>query len=335
MDTPSSEELLRVRADDPAYRAGAEAEARYWHNVHPLGLEAMEQQVEPGPVETYHNERFTGDPALPWQDAIATYGEFRRGIVLGTSAMQPEARLLETNPSLHVTFVDISAGALERRRDDLGARFPGRVDTQVADLNFLELPEETYDLIVSASTVHHVTNLEHLAFQVNRALTSDGYFFLQDYVGECRFQFRDEKKRVFEVIFDRSRARAGLAPGVFWPDASNLSPFCGVRSEETLSVFREHLREQSVRTASALTVPLMRSRPLQSARALAPRPRANIAVRAARRLRKTVRPDPPPRFNPIAIDPQLLSELNLVGDVLTEAGILLPGNAFAIYRKRV
>jgi hypothetical protein len=36
----------------------------------------------------------------------------------------------------------------------------------------------------------------------------------------------------------------------------------------------------------------------------------------------------------IMIDSQYLAELRLVGDMLADAGILQPGVAFAVYRKR-
>ena len=121
-----------------------------------------------------------------------------------------ESRILEDNPALHVTFFDISEGALERRRELLGRRYPGRVETRVADLNFVELPSAAYDMIASSSTIHHVTNLEHLAAQVNGALVDGGYFFLEDYVGEPRFQFTAEKKRVYRQIFNRDQARRGV-----------------------------------------------------------------------------------------------------------------------------
>ena len=147
----------------------------------------------------------------------------------------------------------------------LGARFPGRVATRCADLNFAELERDAYDVIVSSSSLHHVTNLEHLAWQINAVLASDGWFFLNDYVGEPRFQFASAK-RVFESVHDREVARTpGRSPGCCWMDASDLSPFCGVRSYEVLSVLRAYLQEVEVRTAAPLTVALMRSKPADGA----------------------------------------------------------------------
>lgn len=319
---PSS--LLRVRADDPEYRRVAAAEAAYWQNVLPGSLEDVEKHYRVGRNERYMNMRFTGEPRTHWTESIARWGTFRHGLVLGTSSLRYEARILVTNPGLHLVFVDLSVGAVARRADVLGKRFPGRVSTATADLNFLEIPAATYDLVVSSSTVHHVTNLEHLAFQVNRGLTAGGHFFLEDYVGEPRFLFSDAKKRLFDVVYHRDlAAQRGRKPGLVWLDASDLSPFCGVRSDEILDVFRVYLEEVQVRTAGTLSNAVMRSRPADY-----PFPVSPWKIRLAR-WRKRLglqRAD--------LLGKRFLDELFLVGDVASEAGIVRPSVAFAVYRKR-
>jgi SAM-dependent methyltransferase len=235
------------------------------------------------------------------------------------------------NPALHLTFLDISADALTRRRDVLGARYPGRVATICADLNFLELERASYDLIVSAASLHHVTNLEYVATQINEGLMPGGYFFLQDYVGEPRFQFCPAKKRVFEYLHDVETLRTPRRPGLDWMDASDLSPFCGVRSDEVLGVLGEYLTPIQVRTAGALTVQLMRTRPLHGEKpgrpSLARRLRLGLIARlyAYRGL--------PPPAAPL-LPRHYLRQLMEIGDLLSDAGVFPPGTAFAIYRKR-
>jgi SAM-dependent methyltransferase len=212
-------------------------------------VESLETITREGPVDRYMNARLTGDPGVGWQETIACHAPFRRGLMLGTTALRIEADILRTNPALHLTFVDLSDGPLRRRVELLGPRFPGRIDTRVADLNFLALPPESYDLVVSSSTLHHVTNLEHLAHQIDRTLIPDGVFFLQDYVGEARCTPSPAKKRVFELVYERDIARQrGRQSGLVWKDPSDLSPFCGVRSHEILEAMRAHLREEEVRT---------------------------------------------------------------------------------------
>lgn len=327
----SSAPALRVRATDPAYQRLARAEAAHWAHPPVGSLESLERLQSDGPVDRYQNRRFTVRPGVPWQDTIRDYGVFRRGIVLGTSSLDLEARVLETNPTLHLTFLDLSAEAVRRREELLGARYPGRVTTMVADLNFVELATGSYDLVLSSASMHHVTNLENVAYQIDRALTSDGHFFLQDYVGEPRFQFCAEKKRLFEFLHDRQAQRDGRRPGLVWLDITDLSPFCGVRSDEVLNVLGRYLEPVLVRTAGSLVVPLLRARALHGEAPDPPsRPRRLVewfdtSMRALRGRPPRARAGVPRRF---------LRELMEIGDLLSDAALLPPGNAFAVYRKR-
>jgi SAM-dependent methyltransferase len=324
MSSPDPASLLRVAADSPEYRRLAAAEAEFWQRPHPLGMEGLESTHREGPVDRHTNARFTGDPNLHWYDVVHRHGPFRRGLMLGTSLLRLESAILETNPGLHLTFLDISAGPLQRRLDILGARFPGRVDIATADLNFAELPPDTYDVVLSSSTIHHVTNLEHLAFQIDRSLVDGGWFFLEDYVGEPRFAFAAEKKRLFEVLYLRDTIRqAGRGNGLVWKDASDLSPFCGVRSSDILPVFRTFMSEVEVRTAATLTVPLMRSGPFGPP--VEP-PWWKVKVALLKRRLGLARTS--------ILSEAYLNELFLVGDAAADAGLVAPGTAFATYRKR-
>jgi SAM-dependent methyltransferase len=320
--------LLRVTGDDPEYRRLAAAEAAYWQAIHPLGLEAAENILVDGQVERYVNHRFTGDPRTDWTTTIARWGVFDRGLMLGISSPRRETTVLATNPSLHLTLMDMSSGAVERHARMLAERFEERITTATADLNFVELPEERYDVIVSSSTIHHVTNLEHLAFQINRALAPGGYFFLEDYVGEPRFAFSDGKRRLFEILYDRDIARQrGRKPGVTWLDGSDLSPFCGVRSDEILDVFRRCLDEVQLRTAATLTAAMSRMRPADWEEIWARVPRWRIArILLLQRLGI--------RRRHWRINEEFFDELCVLGDAAAEAGLLRPGIAFAVYRKR-
>jgi SAM-dependent methyltransferase len=318
---------MRIKPDDAEYAAQAAAEAAFWKDVHPFSLESLER-FAPASTDLYSNERFTGERHTRWDETICRYGEFKRGLVLGTSQLTPEARILETNRNLHLTFVDISEGALNRRTETLGPRFPGRVDTQLADLNFATFERSTYDVIISAGCLHHVFNLEFCAAQVNNALTDDGYFFLQDYVGEKRSEYSDTKKRVYEMLVARDLQRRGQQSGVRWHDQSDLSPFCGVTSDEVLPVFGRYLETVSVRTAAALVVCMMHSN-LESPPTL----RTDLRARARRYLRRRIRNALRMKNTLPGISAAFLADLALVGDTLAEAGIILPGTAFGVYRK--
>jgi SAM-dependent methyltransferase len=329
---PPRKLLLRVSPENPVYQRQAAIEAEFWAQPQPGSIEAGElRDWSPTQTELYQNERFTGDPHVPWQRTLSRYGGFRRGLALGTSSLRDEAWLLATNRDLHLTFLDLSAGALARREEQLGVRFPGRVVTRVADLNFVELERAQHDLVVSSASLHHVTNLEHLAGEIDRALRPGGYFFLHDYAGENRFQFADPKKRVFEAIFARDVARQpGRVARLEWADPSDLSPFCGVRSEDVLGVLRTHLTEVSIRIAGTLIVPLLRVRVVEEGKPI--RFSRWQLLRHRLRLRFPHVFGRPGREIPLA--PAFFRELTLIGELLAEAGMLLPGNVLAVYRKR-
>lgn len=327
--------MQRVREHDPEYQRLAAAEAAYWSAPPPYTLESLEGEFDAGPVEQYLNRRFTGDATRAWWETLTRYGSFRRGLVLGTSSMRIEAGILRAHPQLHLTFLDISDGALERRRQHFASAFSGRFDTGVADLNFVELPPDTYDLVVSAASLHHVTNLEYLADQIGRALRPGGYCFVQDYVGEQRFQFSEAKRRIFEVFFldFLRRTQPERQTGIVWRDASDLSPFCGVRSHEVLPVLAERLHAEMVRTASALVIPLGRSMTTDQPVIRKTIPnlvryathRLDDWQRRARGLRPRLRPVMPKRF---------FDELFRLDALCCDAGIVLPGVAFGVYTPR-
>lgn len=329
-DSAPNDARLRVHRDDPEYQRLAGLEAAFWDRPGPYSLEQIERIYEDGPFERYLNARYTGDPTRPWWHTIAGAGRFRRGIVLGTSAMTLEHQILASNPGLHLTFVDISPGALARREEELGRTHRGRVATLKADLNFLDLPHHEYDLVVSAASLHHVTNLEYLAEQISGTLRPGGRFFLQDYVGEPRFQFSTAKKRAFEALHDAylRRVTPSRAPGLTFQDASDLSPFCGVRSDDTLGVLAARLDTVSVRTSGALTIPLGRALPVDTTRIGPPPLRRRLATwldDTQRRMRGRR-----PQLRSV-LSADFLAELFAADAMLCDSGLLLPGTAFAVY----
>jgi SAM-dependent methyltransferase len=196
------------------------------------------------------------------------------------------------------------------------------------------IPGDTYDLIIANSSIHHIVNLEHLAFQISECLAPDGYFFMYDNVGESYFQFSEEKKRLFQALAQATMDYPGRSAPIQWPDRSNwtFSPFESARSEEILDVFGRYLEEVRVRTVGALLSLTMfaqgGSAPPQSCAALSSRWRRLLSASAALRARL--------RRRRIDVDrARARTELLFMLDrIVTETGYLKPGLAFAIYRKR-
>jgi SAM-dependent methyltransferase len=331
---------MRVTAGDPEYQRQLAAEIEFWRGPN-LFVDAWQSAVE-GPLKAYENERLSGDAKTPWYDVPARYGPFKRGLIIGAGGMASERRIRETNPATHLTYCDADTQALERRASEFGGRYAGLTDTLTVDLNFVEFPENTYDLIVSSSTLHHLINVEHVAAQINRALTSDGRFFLHDFVGESRFRFPRAQRRAFEAIYERERARrtGDRLPPVRWadPGSEQYSPFEAVRSDEILDIVRRELVEDEVRTKGAvidlllfagLTPPAPDAAPsnsglLSKLRSLSGGRRAHIADGGGQ----------PRLFWETMLSEQCLRELALADELLCDTGLARPLIAFGIYRKR-
>ena len=139
---------------------------------------------------------------------------------------------------------------MQQRLDE---QYSGRTETRQQDLNFVDRPSEAYDIEFANSTITHLVNLDHFAFQVNRGLTPEGRFFMADFVAESYFQFAEEKKRIYQTFIDATRHGAEPPFTIDWPSRDNwtFSPFESVRSGEILDVFGRYLLPLCVRTASA------------------------------------------------------------------------------------
>jgi O-antigen biosynthesis protein len=91
----------------------------------------------------------------------------------------------------HIDGYDIADGAITGARAAATAEGLDNIHYHVADLERLELPEASYDLIFGFQSVHHINDLDRLCRMVRRALRPGGVFHLHEYVGPDRFQWTD------------------------------------------------------------------------------------------------------------------------------------------------
>lgn len=313
----------------------ATAEAAYWSKPHLFGPDIEVGDSGCVPINEYINRSLTGDPNIAWYATIPRYGNFSRGCALGLGGRQHEAYVLEQLPALHLTIYDISEEALADRAREHNAQFPGRVSTVTSDLNFAELPPESYDLMLSDSCLHHIINLEHVAFQIDRALTPSGYFFLGDYVGESRFDFSPEKRAFFEQGLQRLRRRHPVLR--YWRPvwceerAGEFSPFEAIRSHEILPVLRRYLSECSIATAAAFMFLTPSLRPFDTP---VPDPSSDPWLRLRRFFQRRLHryPKGPGDFR--ALVRIIARDLVALDQEASALGYLLPNHAFAVYQKR-
>lgn len=156
--------------------------------------------------------------------------------------------IYDAGGSLCIEGVDISRDAIadaERQRQDRG--IPGRF--WQTDINTVTLAPNKYDLIFSCHAFHHFFELEHIMRQVGDALTHNGVFMLEEYVGPSQFQWTDEQMALVRALLallptHLRRFRWGeikveeirMDPDVL--DAN--SPFEAIRSADIVPLFEEH-----------------------------------------------------------------------------------------------
>lgn len=330
-------DLLAVQRDAD-YLSKLQQEADFWDD-HP---DSLSGRTPFGTIEQYVNRRLTGDPKRAWYETISDHGNYRRGCVLGAGPGIVERHLLGRHAQLSLVVYDISAESLARLRERMEEEFPGRVEVRCEDLNFVELPADSFDLAVAQASIHHIVNLEHLAYQINRSLTENGLFFLREMVAESRFAFSEEKKRMYQAFLTATR-KASQAK-VTWPDPEpgrwRYSPFEAIRSGDILEVFATHLQQSDLRTMGALTMlwmfahgrgpaaPSLRARALRKLQRLTIQP---FQRQLARLLVRVFGPE-------IIFTPQRKAGGELLfslDSMACDSGFLRPGIAFATYRKRI
>jgi 2-polyprenyl-3-methyl-5-hydroxy-6-metoxy-1,4-benzoquinol methylase len=79
--------------------------------------------------------------------------------------------------------IDVSEKSLNVARayyESIRSTVPGELSYQVIDLNYAELPSNTYDIIAGRGVLHHLVRLDHVIDQLHRALKPGGLLWISD-----------------------------------------------------------------------------------------------------------------------------------------------------------
>ena len=117
------------------------------------------------------------------------------------------------------------------------------------DVNKVELRPNQYDLIYALQSFHHFDEIDHIMEQVHGALTPNGYFVLDEYVGPNRFQWTDLQLSVTSYLLCMlPKALRWYANGVEKQAEGRSTPaqviaVCpseALRSDEIVAAFNRH-----------------------------------------------------------------------------------------------
>lgn len=231
-------------------------EAKHWGDRLAVELTHRNAWLDHPLINRHYRDRAFVD-GLPWEKWVVQQlgGPAARSLELGCGSAGRSLYLHDKAFSRSIEGIDVSPdrvaqGEHERRRRNAPGGF------SVADVNAVELPESAFDLIFSCHSFHHFEALEHVMEEVNRALTPNGYFVLEEFVGPTQFQWTDTQiglvRQLTGLLPERFRTfRWGTVkshegrPSV--ADVVAVSPFESIRSGEIVDLFCEHFADVSVK----------------------------------------------------------------------------------------
>src|SRR5256885_11245668 len=192
----AQEIIKRAMADRSVYEAMAARENEVWGNILPE-LERSEAAAEDATASaTLHVSRHHSSLVrLAREKGL----KFEHGLTLGCGAGRLERALVQGGICRSFHGIDISEKAIAAARDtakkeDLPLTY------EVADLNFVQLPEKTFDLVAAQTSLHHILFLERVAEQVWRSVKNDGYLWIHDFIGETQWQYDSRRLSITNQI---------------------------------------------------------------------------------------------------------------------------------------
>jgi SAM-dependent methyltransferase len=185
MTADNAQEIIkRAMADPNVYHAMAERENEVWGKILPE-RERSEARIDD--TEASLKLNVNRDFSSLLHIAEERNLKFENGLTLGCGAGRCERELVRNGVCRSFHGIDVSENAIAAARE-IGREQNLPLTYEVADLNFVELPERTFDLVVAQTCLHHILFLERVAEQVWRSLKNDGYLWIHDFIGETQQQ---------------------------------------------------------------------------------------------------------------------------------------------------
>jgi tRNA (cmo5U34)-methyltransferase len=104
---------------------------------------------------------------------------------IGCGAGNYTLKMLSKVPDLNCTLNDLSMPMLERAKERIAAHTSGKITLVQDDMRNLDLPDEHFDIVLAAATLHHLRDDADWAFvfkKIFKALKPDGSLWISDIV---------------------------------------------------------------------------------------------------------------------------------------------------------
>jgi SAM-dependent methyltransferase len=243
MSLDKAREIIKqAMADRSVYDAMAARESEVWGTI----LPALEDS--PAKLEDFKaTEKLNANRHQSYLIGVAREKNlrFKNGLTLGCGAGRLERALIHEGICSIFYGIDISDKAIAAARE-IAKKQSLPLTYEVADLNFVELPEKTFDLVAAQTSLHHILFLERVAEQVWRSLKNDGYLWIHDFVGEMQWQYDAKRTSIANQLlailpekFRQNKINGQITTEIKRPEPGNLgSPFESIRSSEIIPIFQ-------------------------------------------------------------------------------------------------
>jgi SAM-dependent methyltransferase len=129
---------------------------------------------------------------MEWFGRVYAGSPFETGLSLGCGDGALERDVRQKGICREVVGIDLSKGALRMAAERAATEGLDGITYQIGDFNCLDLPQDRYDVVFFHQAMHHVANLEHCVRQIRKSLKPGGLFYLDEYVGPSRTEWRDD-----------------------------------------------------------------------------------------------------------------------------------------------
>lgn len=244
--------LTKIDKDNKIYQKALIREGKFWKGQTELHLDNT-----PKTLKDYKLLNETG--GIDRFDYIQSLGNFKNGLSIGCGSARYEIELLKKDIVKKFTFIDISDESFNKLRKSLPNNLKNKVKLIKSDLNFINLKENEYDFIFCANVLHHLINLEYILLELNKSLTGDGIIFVDDYIGENRFQFSDKRIRAINETAKITNNKIGIKYVPMSRTNKNVlinsCPFEAIRSEDIMpllnKLFEDKINEKGYGSISS------------------------------------------------------------------------------------
>ncbi len=165
--------------------------AEWWSDPESEAPETQWVRV-PGVVENM-NRRATGDPAIDWinhsASLLTSFAKPIKALSIGCGFGIIERTLRRHDFCQLIHGVDVAENAIESARKTAQAEGLDGLTYEVADLNTVQFPAETYEIVYAHAALHHIFQLEHILDQIRQTLKPGGVLVAYEYIGPSQMQF--------------------------------------------------------------------------------------------------------------------------------------------------